>query len=84
MASAERVVLYVGMKMGLHIGEVLYEILKVNKRLSKTTTVLNVIIIIQFNSSLFACQLNSPRTNYKVSTIERKEKNIHKAQKKVK
>jgi hypothetical protein len=33
---------------------------------------LNVVTlrIIQFNSYLFVCQLNSPRANYKVSTSE--------------
>jgi hypothetical protein len=39
---------------------------------------------IQFNSYLFACQLNSPRANYKVSMSERKEINIHKVQNKAK
>jgi hypothetical protein len=49
-----------------------YEIIKVK------------IIIIQLNSYLFACQLNNPRANYKVSTSERKETNIHKVQNKAK
>jgi hypothetical protein len=39
---------------------------------------------IQYNSNLFACQLNSPRANYKVTTSERKETNIHKVQNKAK
>jgi hypothetical protein len=40
-------------------------------------------MIIQFNSYLFACQLNGPRANYKVSTSERKETNtIYKVQNK--
>jgi hypothetical protein len=39
---------------------------------------------IQFNSYLFACQLNSPRANYKVSTSKRKETNIRKVQTKEK
>jgi hypothetical protein len=43
-----------------------------------------IIIIILFYSYLFACQLNSPRANYKVSTSERKETNIHKVQRKAK
>jgi hypothetical protein len=43
-----------------------------------------IIIIIESNSYLFAFQINSPRANYKVSTSERKETNIHKVQNKAK
>jgi hypothetical protein len=41
-------------------------------------------IIIQFNSYLFVCQLNSPRANYKASTSESEETNIHDVQNKAK
>jgi hypothetical protein len=33
----------------------------------------NTIIIIQFNSCLFTCKLNSPEANYRVSTSKRKK-----------
>jgi hypothetical protein len=32
-----------------------------------------VIIIIQFNSCLFTCKLNSPKASYKVSTGKKKQ-----------
>jgi hypothetical protein len=38
-------------------------------------------MIIQFNSHLFECQLNSPRVNYRVSTNE-ENKQSHKEENK--
>jgi hypothetical protein len=40
--------------------------------------------VIQFNTYLFARQLNSPGANYKVSMSERKETNTRKVQNKAK
>jgi hypothetical protein len=43
-------------------------------RLNAVMMIMIIIIIIQFNSRLFTCKLNSPKGNYKVCT--RNNKNL--------
>jgi hypothetical protein len=66
--------------------EGLRKLKKFNDLIGSRTTTLSraIIIVIQFNSYLFTCKLNSPEANYRVSTSKKQETTTNCYQKKLK